>query len=112
MEHIRRIRIDSLLTMYMPWVTQGRNEKESGKNSKSRCIKASKNPSIGTKSVGLEAGLFKDMEVCGVAANLLVDTGATLSLILATLMDRIPENARPVLDRASRNVLDAGGNCL
>ena len=90
---------------------QGRIEKGRNK-AKSRCIKASKNPSIGTKSVGLEAGLFKDMEVCGVAANLLVDTGATLSLIFATLMDRIPENARPVLDRASRNALDAGGNCL
>ena len=46
------------------------------------------------------------------AAKLLVDTGATLSLISTTLMERIPEKARPVLDRASRNVLDAGGNCL
>ena len=52
------------------------------------------------------------MEICGVAAKLLVDTGATLSLISTTLMKRIPEKARPVLDRASRNVLDAGGNCL
>ena len=57
----------------------------------SRCIKASKNPSVAVNSVGLEAGLFIDMEVCGVAAKLLVDTGATLSLISTTLVERIPE---------------------
>ena len=70
---------------------QGRNEKESGTKPKSRCIKASKNPSVAVNSVGLEAGLFIDMEVCGVAAKLLVDTGATLSLISTTLVERIPE---------------------
>ena len=90
---------------------QGRNENEGRTKPKSRCIKASKNPSIGANFVGLEAGLFIDMEVCGFAAKLLVDTGATFSLISTTLMKRIPEKARPVLDRASRNVLDAGGNC-
>ena len=52
------------------------------------------------------------MEICGVVAKLLVDTGATLSLISTTLMERIPEKVRPVLDRASRNVLNAGGYCL
>ena len=76
---------------------QGRNEKEGGTKPKSRCIKANKNPSIGANSGGLEAGLFIGMKVLrGVAAKLLVDTGATLSLISTTLMERISERARPV----------------
>ena len=49
---------------------QGRNEKEGGTKLECRCLKASTNPSIGAISVGLETGLFIDMEVCGVAAEL------------------------------------------
>ena len=49
------------------------------------------------------------MEVCGIAAKLLVDTGATLS----DLHYIDGKDYRWLdLDKASRNVLDAGGNCL
>ena len=60
----------------------------------------------------MDAGLFIEMDVCGVKAKLLVDTGATVSLISTELMSRIPEEDRPRLDSFSRDILDAGGNCL
>ena len=78
----------------------------------SRRIKTGDKTPINASPVGLEAGLFIEMDVCGVKAKLLVDTGATVTLISTRLFHRIPEENQPKLSPFSRAILDAGGNCL
>ena len=78
----------------------------------SRRIKTGDNTPINASPVGLEAGLFIEMDICGVKAKLLVDTGATVTLISTRLFHRIPEENQPKLSPFSRAILDAGGNCL
>ncbi|XP_065923756.1 uncharacterized protein [Magallana gigas] len=68
--------------------------------------------SIGANTVGSDAGLFLKMEICGVVAKLLVDTGATLTLISTDLLSKVSDNDKPVLKDMKRQILDAGGNCL
>jgi hypothetical protein len=74
----------------------------------SRRIKTSDNTPINASPVGLEAGLFIEMDVCGVKAKLLVDTGATVTLISTRLFHRIPEENQPKLSPFCRAILDAG----
>lgn len=68
--------------------------------------------SIGANTVGRDASLFLKIEICGVMAKLLVDSGATLTLKSTDLMSKVSDNDRPTLKDMKRQILDAGGNCL
>lgn len=63
--------------------------------------------SIGANTVGSDARLFLKMEICGVVAKLLVDTGATLTLISTDLMSKVSDNDRPTLKDMKRQILNA-----
>lgn len=66
----------------------------------------------GTNTVGSDADMFLKMDICGVMANLLVDTGATLTLISTDRLSKVSDNDKLVLKDMKRQILDAGGNCL
>ena len=65
---------------------------------------------IGSNTVGLESGLFVNAKINGLDSKLLVDTGATLTLISAKLMEHIARQDTPELFPMERDVWDAGGN--
>lgn len=47
--------------------------------------------SIGANTVGSDACLFLKMEICDVVAELLVNTGSTLTLIFTDLMSKVSD---------------------
>jgi predicted aspartyl protease len=68
--------------------------------------------SIGASTAGAEAGMFIEVMICGVKADFLVDTGATLSLASRRLTNQMAEALQPKLRAHSQKVMDAGGNYL
>ena len=68
--------------------------------------------SVGTNNIGLEAGMFLRANIQGVDILLLVDTGATLTLVSNEVTGRISKKLMPNIDPMCKNVYDAGGKEL
>ena len=60
----------------------------------------------------LEGGLYVAAKVNGVKCNLLIDTGATVTLLSRRVQKKISVNSRPKLRPVSQTVLAAGGDQL
>jgi predicted aspartyl protease len=56
----------------------------------------------------MEAGMF----LKGIDAHLLIDTGATLTLVSTALAETIVDTIMPMLDPVPEKVYDAGGKTL
>ena len=69
-----------------------------------------KTKSVGSNNIGLETGMFLRANVQGVHVLLLVDTGATLTIVSNEVAGRIGKELMPNLVRKS--VYDAGGKKL
>lgn len=69
-------------------------------------------PSVGTNTANDEAGMYVDVTINGRQARVLVDTGATVSLISHQLFYAIEEANRPCLSRISQQIISASGTPL
>ncbi|XP_021371063.1 uncharacterized protein LOC110461754 [Mizuhopecten yessoensis] len=67
---------------------------------------------IGVSSAVHEAGMYIKTDIHGAKAKLLVDTGATITLISEDLYNHISQAARPELKQISKEVLTASGDKL
>lgn len=56
--------------------------------------------------------MFLRSRLQGIELNLLVDTGATLTLVSSAIVQRIAQDRMPALGLMQKNVLDAGGKML
>ena len=81
-------------------------------NSKSQAKQGHTHGSVGANNIRLEAGMFLIANVQGVDVLLLVDTGATLTLVSNEVSRRIGKETMPNLDTMCENVYDAGGKEL
>ena len=64
---------------------------------------------IGTSSAVHEAGLYVKANVQGLNTKLLVDTGATITLISKEVYDRLPTSVKPTLRKVEQDILAANG---
>lgn len=67
------------------------------------------NGSIGMGSSLEESNLYIKININGMHAKLLVDTGATLTFMSKTLFETIPQGTRPRLQNSKQNCLAANG---
>ena len=81
-------------------------------NSKSQAKQGPTHGSVGANNIGLEAGMFLRANVQGVDVLLLVDTGATLTLVSNEVAGRISKELMTNLDPMCKSVYDAGGKQL
>ena len=65
--------------------------------------------SIGVSSVVQEAGMYVEADIHQVKCKLLVDTGATISIVSNNVYQKIPDVARPTLTSTNQEVLTASG---
>ena len=67
---------------------------------------------VGGSTVSNEAGIFIEAEVNGTRTKLLIDTGASLTLVSKKLHDMIAQENRPELSDSAQKVFNASGNAL
>lgn len=75
---------------------------------KNKCM----NANIGANTSNHEAGIFLQTKVNEVQAKMLIDTGASLTLISKKIYDLMPQHTRPILEASSQKVLNASGDAL
>jgi hypothetical protein len=63
-------------------------------------------------SVAQEAGMYVDADIHQVKWKLLVDTGATVSIVSNDIYQQIPDVARPTLTSTNQEVLTARSDKL
>ena len=68
--------------------------------------------SIGVSSAAQEAGMYVKADIHQVKCKLLVDTGATVSIVSNDMYQKIPDVARPILTSTNQEVLTASGDRL
>ena len=68
--------------------------------------------SIGVSSAAQEAGMYVEADIHQVKCKLLVDTGATVSIVSNDIYQKIPDVARPTLTSTNQEVLTASGDKL
>ena len=68
--------------------------------------------SIGVSSAAQEAGMYVVADIHQVKCKLLVDTGATVSIVSNDIYQKIPDVARPTLISTNQEVLTASGDKL
>jgi hypothetical protein len=61
--------------------------------------------SIGVSSAAQEAGMYVEADIHQVKCKLLVDTGATVSIVSNDIYQKIPDVARPTLTSTNQEVL-------
>ncbi|XP_069109267.1 uncharacterized protein [Argopecten irradians] len=64
---------------------------------------------IGSSTAVQEAGMYIAAELHGTKVNLLVDTGATVTIISERVFDQVPDSAKPRLSQVRQEVLTASG---
>jgi hypothetical protein len=62
--------------------------------------------------MAMEAGMLLKANAQGIDARLLIDTGATLTLVSTALGEKIVDTSMSILDLMSKRVYDAGGKTL
>ncbi|CAG2234439.1 unnamed protein product [Mytilus edulis] len=83
-----------------------------------RMIKSSQNQknglhgNIGVSTAAHEAGMYVDTDLYGLSASLLVDTGATVTIISEKTYNRIPRARQPDLMSSNQQVFTASGDQL
>jgi hypothetical protein len=60
----------------------------------------------------MKSGMFLKANVQGIDADLLIDTGATITLVLNALTEKIVDTTRPMLDPMPKRVYGGGGKTL
>lgn len=65
---------------------------------------------VGASNLCEEAGIFIDSEVNGLKTKLLIDTGASLTLLSKRIYDKIPD--KPVLEESRQVITSASGSRL
>jgi hypothetical protein len=88
---------------------QSRRTNDFKAKTSSRRIRTGDNTPINASLLGMKAGLYIEMDVCAVKAKLLVDTGATMTLISNCLLYRISKGNWPKLSSLRRAFLNASG---
>ena len=68
--------------------------------------------SIGVSSAAQEACMYVETDIHQVKCKLLVDTGATVSIVSNDIYQKIPDVARPTLTSTNQDVLTASGDKL
>ena len=68
--------------------------------------------SIGVSSAPQEAGMYVEADIHQVKCKLLVDTGATVSIVSNDIYQKIPDVARPTLTSINQEVLTVSGDKL
>ncbi|XP_069109585.1 uncharacterized protein, partial [Argopecten irradians] len=68
-----------------------------------------KKTELGVSSAALEAGLYLNAEVQHVKVRLLVDTGATVTILSKAVYESIPEEDRPKLQEVTKDIVAANG---
>ena len=68
--------------------------------------------SIGVSSAAQEACMYVEADIHQVKCKLLVDTGATVSIVSNDIYQKIPDVARPTLTSTNQDVLTASGDKL
>jgi hypothetical protein len=68
--------------------------------------------SIGVSSAAQEAGMYVKADIHQIKCKLLVDTGATVSIVSNDIYQKIPGVARPTLTSTNQEVLTASGDKL
>ena len=68
--------------------------------------------SIGVSSAAQEAGMYVEADIHQVKCKLLVETGATVSIVSNDIYQKIPDVARPILTSTNQEVLTASGDKL
>ncbi|XP_069129135.1 uncharacterized protein [Argopecten irradians] len=68
--------------------------------------------SIGASAAAHEAGMYIEADVHGSKVKLLVDTGATDSIISERVFDSITPSARPRLTKVHQDISTTGGDKL
>ncbi|XP_033739317.1 uncharacterized protein LOC117326704 [Pecten maximus] len=81
---------------------------------RTRTRKRSSKPSagIGVSSAAQEAGLYINAEVQHTKVKLLVDTGATVTILSQESYEKIPEERRPKLKEVKKDIMAANGSEL
>ncbi|VDI48461.1 Hypothetical predicted protein [Mytilus galloprovincialis] len=83
-----------------------------------RMIKSSQNQknglhgNIGVSTAAHEAGMYVDTDLYGLSASLMVDTGATVTIISEKTYNRIPRARQPDLMSSNQQVFTASGDQL
>ncbi|PJE78522.1 hypothetical protein CI610_02538 [invertebrate metagenome] len=67
---------------------------------------------VGISSAALEAGMYVKAKIQNVDVQLLVDTGATITIISDEVYNRIPLAMRPELQKVTQEILAANGAAL
>ena len=89
---------------------KGRNNDDQGKTDTTP-VTSDKTPgSVGVHKLAPEAGMFIKAKVNGVNTNLLIDTGATVTLISTSFFKDM--NNMPTLSPSQRDILTANGESL
>ncbi|XP_062568971.1 uncharacterized protein LOC134231056 [Saccostrea cucullata] len=96
---------------------QKQSDDRSGKASMNQANGDGKRASGPQVSVGLgssieECGLYINVNVQGVKAKFLVDTGATVTLVSETLYRKLPASVRPKLHEVNQIIMSANGTAL
>jgi hypothetical protein len=68
--------------------------------------------SIGVSSAAQEAGMCVEADINQVKCKMLVDTGATVSIVSNDIYQKIPDVARPALTSTNQEVLTVSGDKL
>ncbi|XP_065927594.1 uncharacterized protein [Magallana gigas] len=67
---------------------------------------------VGESTMINESGIFVEADIHGVRSKMLIDTGASLTLISKRVHDIISAEKRPALEESGQKVLNASGNPL
>lgn len=87
---------------------EGKTRRIRSNRRKNKCI----NANIGANTSNHKAGIFLQTKVNEIQAKMLIDTGASLTLISKKIYDLIPQHSRPILEEISQRVLNASGDEL
>uniref|UniRef100_A0A8W8J6L5 CCHC-type domain-containing protein n=1 Tax=Magallana gigas TaxID=29159 RepID=A0A8W8J6L5_MAGGI len=87
---------------------EGKTRQIRSNRRKNKCI----NANIGANTSNQEAGIFLQTKVNEVQAKMLIDTGASLTLISKKIYDLMPQHTLPILEESSQRVLNASGDAL
>uniref|UniRef100_A0A8W8NC53 Peptidase A2 domain-containing protein n=1 Tax=Magallana gigas TaxID=29159 RepID=A0A8W8NC53_MAGGI len=87
---------------------EGKTRRIRSNRRKNKCM----NANIGANTSNHEAGIFLQTKQNEVQAKMLIDTGASLTLISKKIYDLMPQHTRPILEASSQRVLNASGDAL
>uniref|UniRef100_A0A8W8J306 Peptidase A2 domain-containing protein n=1 Tax=Magallana gigas TaxID=29159 RepID=A0A8W8J306_MAGGI len=87
---------------------EGKTRRIRSNRRKNKCM----NANIGANTSNHEAGIFLQTKVNEVQAKMLIDTGASLTLISKKIYDLMPQHTRPILEASLQRVLNASGDAL